>query len=966
MTKIISTKRILLMSGAVCALSFFGGSTWAADAAASADTTAPTIGEIVVTAERREENLQDTPIAVSAFSADTLNSEKLNGGEDLLLQVPNTNFTRSNFGGYDFKIRGIGTDVIASGVSGTAGVSINLNEMPVTANHFQDEEFYDVDRVEVLRGPQGTLYGRNATGGAVDLITTQPSSQFGGYGTVQYGNYNSVKVTGAVNIPLGDMFAIRIAGTRLVQDGFGENTYLHERVDGRDLGSIRTTISFKPNDKFSAYLLYEHFGEDDDRNRVGKQLCVTDPGPTNVGGVPIAPAGGPVATNYAAFLNQGCIAGSLYQPAAYGTINSNGTLSGELANLIGLNNGTNVFGNNPLQNTNLHDIQSVVQPTYKALEDLFQLHMAYNLTDNLTLTSITGFNRETYAESQDYDRVVPAQPYQPVGVAALLFPNGVVRDPQTGTSNLLTSFDYSSGESKEYTEELRLASSFSGKINFSVGGYFSEETAPFNAGTNYYVESNALTAYSQLNNYAYNATYAGYLAAHAPPAYAAAAAAAAAPAGGLINIDGGYPPNGSGHNYYDSRTGGGNLKSYAGFGEVYYNITKDLKLTLGGRYTEDNLYNLQYPISLLSATPNNGPSYPGGAVGGFPSTICTTSVSACLVPQYQSTKAFTGRANLDWTPTLSFTDKTLIYASYSRGYKGGGFNTACQSSLGQAGGSAAACGYPLSYAPEYIDAYEIGTKNTALHGALTLDLTGFYYNYTGYQISSIINESSVNSNINAKIYGVEFESVYSPLRNLTFNANVGYLHSSIDSGQSAIDELNLNQGNAAYTVVKTTAGSNCLAPTRNVAGYILGGYPAAGLSTQCAASGVYAAGIPEQLGGNKLPNTPPVTLSLGAQYVFELPKDWKATLRADYYWQDNSWARVFNAVNDYLQSYHIVNATLTFVNVGSGITVQGYVKNLFNAQPITGTYITDATSGLFTNVFTLDPRTYGLQVTKRF
>ena len=166
--------------------------------------------------------------------------------------------------------------------------------------------------------------------------------------------------------------------------------------------------------------------------------------------------------------------------------------------------------------------------------------------------------------------------------------------------------------------------------------------------------------------------------------------------------------------------------------------------------------------------------------------------------------------------------------------------------------------------------------------------------------------------------------------------------------------------------MKTTAGSNCLAPTRNVAGYILGGYPAAGLSTQCAASGVYAAGIPEQLGGNKLPNTPPVTLSLGAQYVFELPKDWKATLRADYYWQDNSWARVFNAVNDYLQSYHIVNATLTFVNVGSGITVQGYVKNLFNAQPITGTYITDATSGLFTNVFTLDPRTYGLQVTKRF
>jgi len=100
--------------------------------------------------------------------------------------------------------------------------------------------------------------------------------------------------------------------------------------------------------------------------------------------------------------------------------------------------------------------------------------------------------------------------------------------------------------------------------------------------------------------------------------------------------------------------------------------------------------------------------------------------------------------------------------------------------------------------------------------------------------------------------------------------------------------------------------------------------------------------------------------------VFELPGDWKATIRGDYYWQDKSFSRVYNTVNDVLQSYHVVNATLTFANVGDGLDLQFYVKNAFNAQPITGVYLTDPTSGLFQNVFTLDPRFYGAQITKRF
>jgi outer membrane receptor protein involved in Fe transport len=936
------TKTILLTTCALATLAFSGSTAWAAAAAATSADNGTTIGELVVTAERRETNLQDTPIAVSAFSADTLKNEKLEGGNDLLLQIPNSNFTRSNFGGFNFKIRGVGTDVIGAG--GTQGVSINENELPVTANHFQDEDFFDVDRVEVLRGPQGTLYGRNATGGAVDVITTQPSSQFGGYGSVQYGNYNQLKMTGAINIPLGDTLAVRVAGLRLYNDGFGENTYLNERVDGRDLGAVRATISFKPSDKFSAYLVYEHFGEDDNRNRVGKQLCISDPGPTSVGGVPIAPAGGPVASNYASYMTQGCQQGSLYQNAAYGSINTNATTGGLLANLTGLSNGTNLNANQPLQDHNLHNIQSLIQPLYQVDEDLIDLHMAWNITDNLTLTSITGYNRDVEHTAEDYNRIITSTPFTPVStglygpLAQILFPNGVVPDPQTGPGNRLTGFDETTGDSKEYTQEVRLTSSFKGPLNFAIGGFYSELDTPFMNGTNYYVESNGLTQYALVNN---------------------------AAGGANINVDPTYPATGSGHNYYDSRTGGGYLKSYAAFGEIYYDIRSNLKLTLGGRYTTDQLYNISYPIELL---------VPGT---GFPTTFCTNSLpsTTCLTQQHVTYREFTGRANLDWTPVLSFTDKTLIYATYSRGYKGGGFNTPCQ--IGDVGTNSGTCPYPQSYNPEFINAYEVGTKNTLLGGSLQLNLTGFYYDYKGYQISEIVANSSVNLNVNAKIYGVEFESVYSPFRNFTLNANVGYIHTRIDDGQSEIDQLNLNGGNANYTLLKDTSGHECLAPTPSVAEFIETGQPAYGLSTLCdptsAASAAfggtnnpYQYGVPQNIGGNKLPNTPDFTVSAGAQYVFEMPGDWQATLRGDYYWQDDSYARIFNAVNDQLKSYHVVNATLTFANLGQGLDLQLFVKNAFNAQPITGVYLTSDTSGLFQNVFTLDPRTYGAQLTKKF
>jgi outer membrane receptor protein involved in Fe transport len=972
-----------------------------APAPAQAAPANTTVGEIIVTAERRSESLQSTPVAVSAFNAQALKVQRLDGGQNLETSIPNVNYSRGNFGGYNFQIRGVGSKVVGEG--GTSGVSFNVNELPVAANNFGDTDFYDVERVEVLRGPQGTLYGRNATGGAVNLITNKPTDDFNGSLTVEYGAYNERKVTGFLNLPLGDMFAVRIAGFGLARDGIGTNSVTGDKIDSRNLGDGRITLSFKPNDKFNAFLMYDHFGEDDSRNRVGKQLCTTDNGPASIGVGP-----GAVTPNGAdeAFLSQGCKAGSLYSSQAYGVLNSNGTLAGVLANLMGLDTYKNLFAGHARQDSNLHDIESAIDPRYKADEDLFELHMAWNVTDNLTLQSITGFNRTTGSSTEDYNRVQATTSFNatpnpgallleqtylqgltaggaPGGAAAVaaylnayatLFPNGSVNDPQLGSSNYVNSFDYGTTDTQEFTQELRLSSSFQGPLNFSGGVFFSDNK---NVQSNYYVESSSLTAYAQLINALNGAE--------------------------VIPVDTSSTATGSGHNYYDSRNSN-DAKSTAAFGELYWNITPDVKLTVGARYTVDQLNDTLDPINLLTA-----------GAAGFP---VNTQAS-------QTWREVTGRVNLDWTPTLSFTNKTLVYATYSRGYKGGGFNTPCQPGLGQATVNGA-CGYSLTYQPEFINAYEIGTKNVLGGGTIMLNADAFFYDYSNYQISEIVAESSVNQNINAHIYGVEFEGLWSPINHLTFNANVGYLHTQITGG-SSVDSLNMNAGNSAYTLVKTEAGSNCLVDSSGLAvllsqkndalggplltqlcnftgasgsnrgvtaeanynAFLVSALEGIGDSQQVAAAtanalagnpniphtpgllfnysnGCSIDGCAQNLKGNQLPNSPNWTVSFGAQYVWNLENDWKVTLHGDYYWQDQSYARVYNAANDLLKSWSNVNATLTFDKRDWGLSAQLWVKNAFNAQPITDTYVTDATSGLFTNTFTLDPRTYGVTLTKSF
>ncbi len=939
MSQSLRLRSLLAMGASATVLSVVATPAFAQQAGGQQGTV---IEELVVTAQKKEEALQDVPIAVSAFSQDTLESQKIDGGPNLQQAIPNVTFAKSNFTNtFNFQIRGIGAKAV--GASADQGVGVHMNNAPQQSGTLFEAEFYDVERVEVLRGPQGTLYGRNATGGVVNVITAKPTDTFEAMVRAEAGNYGAKKVRGMVNLPIyGDKLAVRAAGTLLQRDGFVTNTYNNHKVDDRDLYSGRIQVMFNPTEKLRTNFLWERFHEDDNRSRTGKQLCTKDNGPATVGGVPTGAS--------RVFLTQGCLPASLYGASAYGTVNTSGTLSGLLGNTFGFTPGDVNVGDTT--STDLQEIETTLDPIYRSISNTYQFTLNYDLSDALTLTAMTSYGKGSVYTKQDYNRNVSAIAFN----STAFTPGGYFTDPQVGASNKFTTIDISSGRTEQFSQELRLQSNFDGPLNFNVGGiHFTYRTL-----TDYYVISNSLTLSALALNYSRTGN---------PNCNATTTA-------NCIGIDTSATPTGNGHNYYDNRTPY-SLVSDALFGELYFQANDDLKFTLGLRQTRDKKAVKNYSTVLLAA--------------GSGLTLNPTNPD-----QRARFSELTGRFGFDYKAHVPFTDETLLYAFYSKGYKGGGINP---------GVPANSVGIKQTFDPEFVNAVEVGTKNTLLGGSLLFNATGFYYDYQGYQISKIVNRTSVNENVNATVYGLEFESIWSPVHNLRLNGNLGYLHTKIGSGVSSIDTMNRTQSNPAYTVVKvglnsSSVGANCVLTTAGVAtilaagagatlpfacsgaaayqGFLatpaaLGGagLPAATAAFLANATGLYnygagysIEGTATDLSGNELPNSPHWTASIGAQYTWDFSGGWSATLRGDYYRQTGQYARVYNTDYDKLKSWKNANLTLKIEKPEWGVSIDAYVKNLTNDTPIVDAYTTDDSSGLFTNVITQEPRLYGLSITK--
>jgi outer membrane receptor protein involved in Fe transport len=953
-------------------------------------------------------DVQSIPISITALSQEQLTATQTNGGPDLIKQVPNMSFTKTNFSGYSIQLRGIGTQAIS--VTTDPAVAVAFNDIPFLRNHFFEQEFFDLAQAEVLRGPQGTLYGRNATAGVVNLTSAKPTDQFEAMASGEIGNYHQRRFEGMINLPIvDDRFDIRVAGEWTKRQGYSFNELTNERIDGRDLWSGRATIGFKPTSNLQTYLVWEHFSEDDDRLRSGKQLCKTDPG------VDFSDSGNP-GNLYGGrnFLSQGCLPTSLYSADAFQVPNGLSLPYYQALTAVGFaQDGVDPYLSTR-QSRNLRVIESAINPGYKAKNDIVELNTDYKLSPDLTFVSQTGFNHDFLYSTEDFNRFNtspgifhyedPADPSSYGGLQSnsrgQVSPDGVFCDPQLGCSDRLVAQDLVKAKSWQVSQEFRLTSNLSGPFNFSVGGnYLHYETEE-----NYYVFFNTTTLFASfplfsagpsLRNAPWipgvsdNHECLPFVGGYHTPGFdngGLAASCSYIDPNSLSNL------NDQGHNYFLSQNPYG-VNSYAAFGEVYYNITEDLKFTTGLRFTEDQKHFSIIPSQLLNA------GYGYGVKGAVD----------------QVWDQFSGRFAANWTPKLKFTDQTLIYGTYAHGYKAGGANPPGAINL-NAGDFAGNTGadfqpiHPLTFKPEFVDAFELGSKNTLLDGALTLNADVFYYNYENYQISQIVDRTSVNLNFDAHIKGAELESSWEPLPGLRFNFAGGWEQTNLAKGSQAVDLMDRTAGHSGWVVAKPgiTESSNCILPT-NVAALVGGGTigGSANVISRCDEAYVLhndpvtgapytterplvfgtgfcctdltnyegfdpstapnnGEGFSKDLGGNELPNAPPLTVSAGAQYTIPLSSDWAGTLRGDYYWQDYSWARIFNDnPYDRLRGYTNVNLTLIFTNQ-NGWQVMLYDKNVFNTTAITGDFLNSDDSGLTTNVFLTDPKLIGIRVTKNW
>ncbi len=247
-------------------------------------------GDIVVTASRREQSLQDVSIAVTAVGADRLANNQVNNLQDLQTIVPSVNFG-SDFNQAKIFIRGVGANTSTTGSS--TGVALHVDGAYVARAEAQLTSLFDLERVEVLRGPQGTLYGRNAVGGSINLITAKPTDTMDGYARLSYGNYNALVGEVAIGGPLANGISFRVAGKTEDRDGFGINPVSGQDVDDLKRRMARAQLRFEFSPQVDLLLSGEYFRQDDSSGAV-HYLRASFPGvarlaPLGVGGYAVRP-----------------------------------------------------------------------------------------------------------------------------------------------------------------------------------------------------------------------------------------------------------------------------------------------------------------------------------------------------------------------------------------------------------------------------------------------------------------------------------------------------------------------------------------------------------------------------------------------------------------------------------------------------------------------------------------------------
>ena len=680
--------------------------------------------DIVVTAQGRRQILQDVPLAVSAVSGDTLENSGATDIRQLNQLAPSllvsSTGTEANAAP---RIRGIGTVGDNPGLESSVAVFIDgvyRSRAGVGMN-----ELGEIERIEVLRGPQGTLFGRNASAGLIHIISRRPEFEFGGSAEVSYGNYDFMRGQVGVTGPLSDTIAARLDAVYVRRDGFYEviNAAGGTESDVNDRNRLftRAQVLFEPNDALSIRLIGDYTNRDE--SCCGAVYVSTletfDPTPGSAGDYSVA------ASNRIVDIMTSM--GAIFP-----------TPGDPYSRQIALTPGRTYRGD-----TTDWGVSAQIDYDFGGAR----------------LTSITGF--------RDYHAEAPSD---------------------TDYNNLDILFRADDGDAfrdfRTFTQELRLqGSAFGGVFDWLIGGYFANEDLHVRDNLRFGTQYGAFAACRIIATVSPAAVLRNPA---APGCLSPAATAPGSPFSGTGALGGGGPVLAAGlirlstvnnlgdddSNYFqDSR-------NWAIFTHNIFNITDELSLTLGLRYTNEN--------KDFSATFNNtntvcpaqqaffsnfltggATPLPGSGINGAPATslqalaqgivnlTCqgnsSSSLNALNLSDERSEDEWTGTAVLAYRPTSEW----LLYGSYSRGYKSGGFNLD-RSALGAPifaptdPRQAAFGGFGtqnLQFDPEIVDAYEIGFKYTRRN--FILNVAAFRQLFSNFQLNTFNGSVFLVQTVNA-------------------------------------------------------------------------------------------------------------------------------------------------------------------------------------------------------------------------
>lgn len=392
---------------------------------------------IIVTAQLREEDLQEVPIAITALTGDDLLDAKIEDALDLQFNVPNVMLSANR----NLTIRGVGSQSFGGTNDTNIGTLINGVFLQQGSTF---GEFFDLERVEVLRGPQGTLFGRNTTGGALNFVTKRPTDNFEGYASAQFESFDGRRLEAAINVPVTEGFGLRFAGNYVKRDGYTVNVTDGSRIDGRDQFSLRGSARLDTGSGTTVDFIVSYFKENSNRANAVKSLCTPDP----------------------AF---GC------SPDSVSTDFPSANFLIDRFLLPGIVR-TDTFSDNP---TDLREVRIDVDPTQIAEDLLATFEINQDIGDYLRLTSVTGLRDGSNSSQRDFDQGTRPNAFN---VSALTPNDGNGNGVLTyllGPGKIVTSTDwrsaqYATGERDQISQEVRLASDFNGPFNFLVGGYYLE------------------------------------------------------------------------------------------------------------------------------------------------------------------------------------------------------------------------------------------------------------------------------------------------------------------------------------------------------------------------------------------------------------------------------------------------------------------------------------------------------------